>query len=60
MWGGNKMSKQEVYAKIFKALLEAELLNEEGVDDLQRNVEEVIGKALEDYTLVYTTGIITE
>lgn len=38
------MSKQEVYAKIFKALLEAELLNEEGVDDLQRNVEEVIGK----------------
>ena len=54
------MSKQEVYAKIFKALLEAELLNEEGVDDLQRNVAEVIGKALEDYTLVYTTGIITE
>ena len=38
------MSKQEVYAKIFKALLEAELLNEEGVDDLQRNVEEVIGR----------------
>ena len=54
------MSKQEVYAKIFIELLEAELLNEEGVDDLQRNVEEVIGKALEDYTLVYTTGIITE
>ena len=54
------MSKQEVYAKIFKELLEAELLNEELLDDLHINVDEVIGKALEDYTLVYTTGIITE
>lgn len=54
------MSKQEVYTKIFKALLEADLLNEVDVDDLQANTEEVIGKALKDYTLVYTIGIINE
>lgn len=57
------MTKQEVYTKIFKALLENELLNEVDAYDLtnlQIDVERIIGGVLEDYTLVYTTGIVSE
>ncbi|SHJ72177.1 hypothetical protein [Hespellia stercorisuis] len=57
------MTKQEVCTKVFKALLDEELLNEADAYDianLQIDVERVISRVLEDYTLVYTTGIISE
>ena len=57
------MTKQEVCTKVFKALLDEELLNEADAYDitnLQIDVECVISRVLEDYTLVYTTGIISE
>lgn len=57
------MTKQEVYTKVFKALLDEELLNEADAYDmtnLQIDVERVVGRILEDYTLVYTAGIINE
>lgn len=57
------MKKQEVYTKVFKALLDEELLNEADAYDitnLQIDVERVVSRVLEDYTLVYTTGIISE
>ena len=57
------MTKQEVCTKVFKALLDEELLNEANAYDitnLQIDVEHVIRRVLEDYTLVYTTGIISE
>ncbi len=57
------MIKQEVYTKIFKALLENELLNEVDAYDLtnlQIDVEGVIGRIMEDYVLVYKAGIISE
>ncbi|MDD3138896.1 MAG: hypothetical protein PHX08_07990 [Lachnospiraceae bacterium] len=57
------MTKQEVCTKVFKALLDEELLNEADAYDitnLQIDVERVIGRVLEDYTLAYTTGIISE
>ncbi|HKM22179.1 MAG TPA: hypothetical protein VJZ01_09075 [Lachnospiraceae bacterium] len=57
------MTKQEVCTKVFKALLDEELLNEADAYDitnLQIDVECVISRVLEDYTLVYTTGIINE
>lgn len=57
------MTKQEVYTKVFKALLDEELLNEADAYDitnLQIDVERVVSRVLEDYTLVYTAGIISE
>ena len=57
------MTKQEVCTKVFKALLDEELLNEADAYDitnLQIDVERVIRRVLKDYTLVYTTGIISE
>lgn len=57
------MKKQELYIKVFKALLDEELLNEADAYDitnLQIDVERVVSKVLEDYTLVYTAGIISE
>lgn len=57
------MIKQEVYTKVFKALLEEELLNEADAYDitnLQIDVERVVSRVLEDYTLDYTAGIISE
>ena len=57
------MTKQEVCTKVFMALLDEELLNEADAYDitnLQIDVECVISRVLEDYTLVYTTGIINE
>lgn len=57
------MTKQEVCTKVFKALLDEELLNEADAYDitnLQIDVECVISRVLEDYTLVCTTGIISE
>lgn len=57
------MTKQEVYTKVFKALLDEELLNEADTYDmtnLQIDVERVVSRILADYTLVYTAGIINE
>lgn len=57
------MIKQELYTKIFKELWNEELLNEANAYDiatLQMEVEDVIGKVLEDYALVYKVGIISE
>ncbi len=57
------MKKQEVYTQVFKALLDKELLNEADAYDitnLQIGVERVVSRVLEDYTLVYTAGIIRE
>lgn len=57
------MTKQEVYTKVFKALLDEELLNEADAYDmtnLQIDVERVVSRVLADYTLVYTAGIINE
>lgn len=57
------MTKQEVNTKIFKVLLDEELLNETDAYDitnLQIDVVRVISRVLEDYTLVYTTGIVSE
>lgn len=57
------MTKQEVNTKIFKVLLDEELLNEADAYDitnLQIDVVRVISRVLEDYTLVYTTGIVSE
>lgn len=57
------MTKKEVYTQIFKALLDEELLNEADALDnttLQIDVERVISRILEEYTLVYKAGIISE
>lgn len=57
------MKKQELYTQIFKELLQEELLNEADAYDipsLQKDVERIISRNLEDFTLVYQTGIISE
>ncbi|MDD3746888.1 MAG: hypothetical protein PHD70_10505 [Anaerostipes sp.] len=57
------MRKTEVYTRIFKELLNEELLNEADVNDiadLQKDVEQIVHNVLEDYTLVYSVGIIEE
>ncbi|MDD3138399.1 MAG: hypothetical protein PHX08_05440 [Lachnospiraceae bacterium] len=57
------MRKQELYTQIFKELLQEELLNEADAYDipsLQKDVERIISRHLEDFALVYQTGIISE
>lgn len=52
------MTKQEIYTKV---LLDEELLNDADAYDitnLQIDVERVVSRVLEDYTLVYTAGIV--
>lgn len=57
------MRKTEVYTRIFKELLNEELLNEADANDivdLQKDVEQIVRNVLEDYTLVFSVGIIEE
>ena len=57
------MTKQEVCNQIFEDMLDAGILN--GVDFpnvtfLQKEVEQMLKKHLEDYALVYKVGILTD
>jgi hypothetical protein len=57
------MKKQELFTQIFEELLQEELLNEADAYDipsLQKEVELIISRTLEDFALVYQTGIISE
>ena len=57
------MKKQELMTQIFEELLQEELLNEADAYDvpsLQKVVERIISRNLEDFALVYQTGIISE
>lgn len=57
------MKKQELFTQIFEELLHEELLNEADAYDipsLQKEVECIISRNLEDFALVYRTGIISE
>ena len=57
------MKKQELFTQIFEELLQEELLNEADAYDihsLQEEVERIISRNLEDFALVYQTGIISE
>lgn len=57
------MKKQELFTQIFEELLHEELLNEADAYDipsLQKDVERIISRCLEDFVLVYQAEIISE
>ncbi len=57
------MTKQELCERIFEDMLDEEILNEaEGyeISFLQREVETIVKKHLEDYVLVYKVAIIND
>lgn len=57
------MTKQELCRQIFDSMLDEELLNETdacNISSLQREVEELINKHLQDYVLVYKMGVIDD
>lgn len=57
------MKKKELFTQIFEELLQEELLNEADAYDipsLRKEVERIISRNLEDFALVYQTGIISE
>ena len=58
-----KMTKQEVCNQIVEDMLDAGMLNEvdfPNVTLLQKEVEQMLKKHLEDYALVYKIGILTD
>ena len=58
-----KMTKQEICNQIFEDMLDAGMLNEidfPNVTLLQKEVEQMLQKHLEDYALVYKVGILTD
>lgn len=57
------MTKNEIYTQICKELLEEELLNvaDAGSTELlMQDVTNILNKHLEDYILVYKSGVIKE
>lgn len=57
------MTKNEICTQICRELLEEELLNVADASNaelLMRDVTNIIGKHLEDYILVYKTGVVEE
>ena len=57
------MTKSEICKQISEELLEEELLNvadASSVELLVQNVTNIISKRLEDYILVYKTGVVEE
>ena len=57
------MTKQELCERIFKDMLDEEILNEADgyeISFLQREVETIVKKHLEDYALVYKVAIIND
>ena len=57
------MTKQEVCNQIVEDMLDAGMLNEidfPNVTLLQKEVEQMLKKHLEDYALVYKVGILTD
>ena len=58
-----KMTKQKVCNKIFEDMLDAGILNEvdfPNITLLQKAVEQMLRKNLEDYALVHKVGILTD
>ena len=58
-----KMTKQEVCNQIVEDMLDAGMLNEvdfPNVTLLQKEVEQMLKKHLEDYALVYKVGILID
>lgn len=58
-----KMTKQEICNQIFEDMLDAGMLNEidfPNITLLQKEVEQMLMKHLEDYALVYKVGILTD
>ena len=58
-----KMTKQEVCNQIVEDMLDAGMLNEidfPNITLLQREVEQMMKKHLEDYALVYKVGILAD
>ena len=58
-----KMTKQEVCNQIVEDMLDAGILNEvdfPNITLLQKEVEQMLKKHLEDYALVYKVGILTD
>lgn len=57
------MTKQEVCNQIVEDMLDAGMLNEidfPNITLLQKEVEQMLKKHLEDYALVYKVGILTD
>lgn len=57
------MTKLELITKTVQELFDEELLNlsdTSDVDALKADVTEIIHRHLEDFTLVYSNGIVTE
>ena len=57
------MTKQEVCNQIFEDMLDAGILNEvdfPNITLLKKEVEQMLKKHLEDYTLVYKVGILAD
>ena len=58
-----RMTKQEVCNQIVEDMLDAGMLNEvdfPNVTFLQKEVEQMLKKHLEDYALVYKVGILAD
>lgn len=57
------MTKNEICTQICRELLEEELLNvadASSIESLMQDVTNIISKHLEDYILVYKTGVVVE
>ena len=57
------MTKQEICNQIFEDMLDTRILNEAdfpNITFLQKEVEQMLKKHLEDYALVYKVGILTD
>lgn len=57
------MTKKEIYQNIFEDMVHEEILNMAdayNLSFLQEEVEQIIGKHLEDYVFVYKTAIIND
>ncbi len=57
------MTKQEICNQIFEDMLDAGILNEvdfPNITLLQKAVEQMLRKNLEDYALVHKVGILTD
>ena len=57
------MTKQEICNQIFEDMLDAGMLNEidfPNITLLQKEVEQMLMKHLEDYALVYKVGILID
>ena len=62
-YGGNTMTKQEFITKMVQSLLSEELLNvadASNVEALTTDVTAIISRQLEDFTLMYSNGILPE